>query len=242
MGALADNPHHRPHRLATLLGVVAVLLVMSNVGSILAPTLVNDHPVLLLALSARNRHLLFAVGAGIDPLPYVVVSALRLTAAAIPFFLLGRWYGDSGLRWLEKQAGGTPASIRWVESGFRKAGEIVLFFMVGSNLVLLLAGSSTKSVKRCAIVFALGVAARLGFFWVMGKAFEDVLKDILDWIQKYQWWLVIGFFALTVVQSFRRAASTSEEEPPHESGEEAPVGDGEEPPHDDSEDASDEAR
>jgi membrane protein DedA with SNARE-associated domain len=217
--ALADNPHHRPHRLALLLGFVGVLFTLAQVGTILSPTLVNTHPALLLAMSSRNRHLLFAVGAGIDPLVYALVASLRLTAAAVPFFLLGRWYGDSGLRWLEKQAGGTPASIRWVETGFRKAGEAILFFMVGSNLVLLLAGASRKPPRRMAVVFGAGVAARLVFFWVVGKAFEDLLKQILDWIQRYQWWLVAGFFLLTVVQSVRRAARTADEVPPHEAEE-----------------------
>lgn len=215
-GALADNPHHRRHRLASLLGIVGALLVAANVGSIMMPTLVKDAPVLLLALSSRSRHLLLTVGAGIDAIPYFVVASLRLSAAAIPFYLLGRWYGDSGLRWLERQAGGMPATISWVERGYRRYGDIVLFFMVGSNLVCLLAGQRRDSPKRFALVFGAGVLARLCFFWIVGKAFEDFLTDVVDWIGRYQWWLVGAFFLLTVFQSYRRSAATAEEEPPHE--------------------------
>jgi len=215
-GALADNPHHRPHRLASLLSVVGVLFVAANVGSIMMPTLVKDAPVLLLVLSSRNRHLLLTVGAGIDALPYFMVASLRLTAAAIPFYLLGRWYGDSGLRWLERQAGGVPTTISWIERGYRRAGDVVLFLMVGSNLVCLLAGQRRDSPRRFATVFGLGVLARLCFFWFLGKAMKDFLNTIIDWIQRYQWWLVAIFFLTTVVQSYRRSAAAAKEEPPHE--------------------------
>jgi hypothetical protein len=214
-GALADNPHHRRHRLASLLGIVGVLLVAANVGSIMMPTLVKKAPVLLLLLSSRNRHLLLTVGAGIDAVPYFVVASLRLSAAAIPFYLLGRWYGDSGLRWLERQAGGMPATISWVERGYRRFGDIVLFLMSAATSCACWPPAHDKP-QRFAVVFAAGVLARLGFFWFVGKAFEDFLTKVIDWIQRYQWWLVAIFFLLTVVQSYRRSAATAEEEPPHE--------------------------
>src|SRR5437763_4882996 len=105
-------------KLALLLGLIAALIVASNVGTILSASLARDHPTALLALSARNRHLLLAVAAGIGALPYTAISFARLLVPAVAFFLLGSWYGDRGLRWLERQAGGTPATIRWVERAF----------------------------------------------------------------------------------------------------------------------------
>ena len=65
-------------RLAILLGIIAALIVASNVGTILSASLVRDHPVALLALSARNRHLLLTVAAGIGAVPYVLVSFARI--------------------------------------------------------------------------------------------------------------------------------------------------------------------
>src|SRR3954471_12544175 len=118
--SVPDAPLRRA-RLAVLLSIVAALVVMANVGTILSANLAKDHPVTLLALSARNRHLLLAVAAGIGAVPYVVISFVRLLTPAIVFFLLGAGYGDRGLQWLERQAGGTPASIRFVERWFDKA-------------------------------------------------------------------------------------------------------------------------
>jgi membrane protein DedA with SNARE-associated domain len=208
-------------RLGVLLGVIAALLVASNVGTILSATLVKEHPVALLALSARNRHLLLAVAAGIGAVPYVLVSFARLVAPAISFYLLGRWYGDRGLRWLERQAGGTPATIRWVERGFDRAALPLVFLMPGSNLVCLLAGARQIAVRTFAVVLAVGIAVRLVFFWFVGKALQDPLEKVLDWLTRYQWWVAGAFFALTMAQSFRRAAAAVRELPAE--GETKPV-------------------
>jgi membrane protein DedA with SNARE-associated domain len=193
-------------RLAILIGIIAALIVASNVGTILSASLVRDHPVALLALSARNRHLLLAVAAGIGAVPYLLVSFARLVAPAVPFYLLGRWYGERGLRWLERQAGGTPATIRWVEKGFDRAAVPLLFLMPGSNLVCLLAGSRAMAARTFAITLATGILARLAFFWFLGKAFQDPLETVLDWLTKYQWWIAGAFLLLTMAQSFRRAS------------------------------------
>jgi membrane protein DedA with SNARE-associated domain len=193
-------------RLAVLLGVIGALIVASNLGTILSASLVRDHPVALLALSARNRHLLLTVAAGIGAVPYVMVSFARLVAPAVPFYLLGRWYGDRGLRWLERQAGGTPATIRWVEKGFDRAAVPLLFLMPGSNLVCLLAGSRRMAARTFAVVLATGILVRLAFFWFVGKAFQDPLETVLDWLTKYQWWIAGAFLLLTIAQSFRRAS------------------------------------
>jgi membrane protein DedA with SNARE-associated domain len=200
-------------KLAILVGIIACLLVASNVGTILSASLVKDHPAALLALSARNRHLLLTVAAGIGVVPYALISFARLLTPAVAFYLLGCWYGDRGLRWLERQAGGTPASIRWVERWFAKAAVPLVFFMPGSNLVCLLAGARQMAWRTYALVLATGILARLAFFWVMGKAFQDPLEVVLDWLTRYQWWIAGGFLAITMAQSFRRASTAVKELP-----------------------------
>ncbi len=200
-------------KLAILVGIIACLLVASNVGTILSASLVKDHPAALLALSARNRHLLLTVAAGIGVVPYALISFGRLVTPAIAFYLLGWWYGDRGLRWLERQTGGTPATIRWVERWFAKAALPLVFFMPGSNLVCLLAGARHIPWRTYAIVLAGGILARLAFFWFVGKAFQDPLEVVLDWLTRYQWWIAGGFLALTMAQSFRRASTAVKELP-----------------------------
>jgi hypothetical protein len=215
----AAEPRLRGHRirLSTLLGTVAVLIVASNVGTILSATLVNDHPVVLIALSARIRHLLLAVAAGIDAGPYFAVGFFRLLAPAVVFYLLGRWYGATGLRWLERQAGGMPASIRWVEQAFGKLKDPLVLLMPGSNLVCLLAGAAKLTPRRFGTLLTLGIIGRLIVIWFLGKALEEPLGVVLDFIQRYQWWIVAGFVLLTFAQSFRKASTMS---PPTRDGSE----------------------
>jgi membrane protein DedA with SNARE-associated domain len=198
-------------RLAFLLGCLLVLVAAANVGTILSPSLARNHPAVLLALSSRNRHLLLVVAAGISPLAYGMVGLLRLLAPVAPLYLLGLGYGDSGLRWLERQAGGTPASIRWVEKGFDKASVPVVFLMPGSNLVCLLAGARRMPWRRFAIALVTGILARLVFFWFLGKALQDPLDAVLSFMQRYQWWLGGAFFVLTMAQSWRRMGAVAKE-------------------------------
>jgi membrane protein DedA with SNARE-associated domain len=200
-------------RLGLLLGSIAALLVASNIGTILSANLAQDHPAALLALSARNRHLLLAVAAGIGAVPYVVISAVRLAIPAVLFFLLGTWYGDRGLRWLERQTGGTPKTIKWVERWFDKAQLPIVFLMVGSNLVCLLAGARHLATRTYAVVLAAGILARLVFFWFVGKAFQEPLDVVLDWLTRYQWWIAGAFLAITLAQSFRRASAAVKDLP-----------------------------
>ena len=55
----------------------------------------------------------------IDPVPYAVVGFLRVLAAAVVLFLIGRWYGAKGIGWVEGQVGELPATIRWIQTGHR---------------------------------------------------------------------------------------------------------------------------
>jgi membrane protein DedA with SNARE-associated domain len=205
--AARAKPRYHRLRLSTLLGTIGVLIVASNIGTILSATLVNDHPVALIALSARIRHLLLAVAAGIDPLPYFLVGFARLMVPAAAFYLLGRWYGDAGLRWLEKQAGGLPPTIRWVEKAFVRVKEPIVILMPGSNIVCLLAGASKMTPRMYGALATIGILGRLVVFWFLGKALEEPLGVVLDWIQRYQWWIVGAFILLTFGQSFRKASA-----------------------------------
>ena len=201
------QPRRRDRRLPLLIGGYAVLVALTNIGSIIAPTLVRHQPGLLLALSSRMRHLLFAVPAGINPFAYALIPLARLGSAAALCFTLGYLYGDHGMGWLERQLGDDkPATLRWIEKGVDRAGWLIVFLMPASNVVCALAGYRRIRPARFAAALVSGIVFRLVWIWIAAKQFESELVRALDWIERYQWPLVGAFFALTFIQSFRRAA------------------------------------
>jgi len=184
-----------------------LLFIAGTLGSNLAPALIRDHPVLVLALSSRNRNLLGAVPF-IDPLPYALVGFFRVLVAGVVLFFIGRWYGNTAIGWMEAQVGEVPTTVRWGQRLVGRAGWALVLLMPGSNIVCVLAGQRRLRPKLFLGLLCVGIAAKLGVLWAGGKLFEDEIRSLLDFIERYQWWIVGALFAVTVIQSFGRARRT----------------------------------
>ena len=180
---------------------------MGTFGSNVGPAWVDEKPAVVLALSARNRNL-FASVPFIDPLPYAVIGFTRVLAAALALFFLGRWYGHRALHWAEGKVGEMPGVYRWFARGIDRAGWALVILMPGSNLVCLMAGHRRMDPRRFGLLATIGIVLKLVVLWFGGKIFEDQIRSFLHWIEDYQWWVVLGLFALTFVQSSRRSTRT----------------------------------
>jgi len=197
----------RDKRLGYLLAAFAVLVACTQVGAIISPKLIERSPELLLALSSRMRHLLFAVPADINPVAYTVIGFVRLSIAAWVCYGLGLFYGDRGVAWLERQVqGDTPAIFRWLQRTADTAGPALVFFMPGSNIVCVLVGQRKMPARRFGLWLSLGIAFRLIWLWIAARLFDSELKTILKYVEKYQWWLVAAFFLISILQGARKAA------------------------------------
>jgi membrane protein DedA with SNARE-associated domain len=160
-----------------LLAAFVALLVVANIGSILAPHLQKSSPAGLLAMSSRNRHLLFAIGNHISLAAYAIVASARIMLAALVCYGLGRAFGPRALRWFSRFLGVPKTSIDQLEARFEAASWVLVPFLCGSNIVCVLAGLRPLSVKRFVTLIAIGIAARLTLFWVLA----DHLRKPLDW-------------------------------------------------------------
>jgi membrane protein DedA with SNARE-associated domain len=218
MDAAVEEPGRRPPasnrmRLATLFIPISGFVIAGYTGTILFSKLVTSKPTLLIALNPRLRHLLLVVAAGIPAWSFFVVGFLALIAPDPLYFLLGRWYGEQGRTWMEENAGGLPFYVRWIEKAFDRAG-VVLAFVMPSALVCLLAGSRRMSPRLFWTLDITGTIARLLLVWWLGNVLEGPLDVLLDWINRFQWPLVIVFFVIVMVQvsasSKRQAASIEE--------------------------------
>jgi membrane protein DedA with SNARE-associated domain len=138
-----EQPRHKPSR-RTLILLVAPIVMITSMGLIataFTPALAARHPLLLIALDARNRFLVLA--REVDIVPFVAVAILRRSFSDPLFYLLGRFYGDGALRWLQKK-GGAGDLVVWTEKLFKRAAYPMVFAFPGA-IVCALAGQSGMS-------------------------------------------------------------------------------------------------
>lgn len=185
------------------------LVIAAQVGDALAPTLVDTHPLLLIVLNARNRNLILVVNQ-IDPVWFFAVGGIRLLVSDPLFYLLGWFYGDAAVSWLERRSVTARRYARSFERYFHKA-SYPLVFIAPNNAICLLAGSSGM---RPVYFFALNIAGTLTRLWLIvliGEAFEKPIEWLLDFIGTYRWYLLAVTVSIVGFTVWRESkAGTSE--------------------------------
>ena len=193
-----------------MLAVTSGLFVLGTIVSNIGPALVDERPELVLLLSSRNRNLFGSVPY-IELLPYVVIGFFRVLAAAVALYFCGKFFGERAVRWLEGQAGEPPRIYVWLERAVDKMGVWSVLIFPGSNVVCLLVGHRGMKSRTFFIFVSIGIGIKLWVLRVFGRVFEDQIRSFLDFIDQYQWWLVIGLFALSLAQGqFRRGPNRPE--------------------------------
>ena len=183
-----------------VLTFTTLLFVIGTVGSNIGPALVDEKPRLILMLSSRNRNLFGSVPY-IDLASYISIGFVRILIAGIALYLVGRWYGTKALGWVEGNMGELPAIYKWTERAVDRAGPAILVLMPGSNIVCLLLGHRRMPPKKFVPLLMIGIAFKLAILWQGGRIFEEQIKSFLEWIEKYQWYVVVGLFAISFLQS-----------------------------------------
>ena len=207
-------PRPTPSR-RTLSFVVVPLIVMVAAGYVagaLWPTLVESHPVWLIGLSSQNRYLVMTVNQ-IGALPYYLVGTLRLLAPDPLFYLLGFWYGESAVRWMEGRTQTFGQILRWLEGAFKKWGG-PLVFLAPNNFVCLVAGSAQMPVGLFAVLNVTGTIFRLVVISIIGDIFSAPINWLLSFVAAYRIpLLVISVVAVafTVWSETRKGTSEIEQ-------------------------------
>lgn len=186
-----------------VLTLTTMLFVIGTVGSNIGPALVDERPRLVLMLSSRNRNLFGSVPY-IDLASYISIGFVRILIAGVALYLVGRWYGTKALGWVEGSVGELPAIYKWSERAIDRAGPAILVLMPGSNIVCLLLGHRRMPPKKFVPILMIGIAFKLAILWQGGQIFEEQIKSFLEWIEKYQWYVVVGLFAVSFLQSARK--------------------------------------
>ena len=209
----AVPPPERPRpsrRALTLVSIPLIFFVIiSYVGDALAPSLVDRHPLVLLLLNARTRNLALITNE-LDPWTYYGVGFVRLVASDPLFFLLGFWYGDAAVAWMERRTRTWGQLLRQVESWFGKAAYPIVF-IAPNNFICLFAGASGMSLRAFILLNTTGTLFRLWLVRVFGRAFESPLDSIVDWIAANRAILLVATVGFVVV-SIAMEARTGETE------------------------------
>lgn len=152
------------------LGLIAAAAVAGNA---LAPTLAVNHPLVLLALNATTRHLVLTSNS-VDFVPYLLAGVGRRLLEDPFLFLLGRWYGEDAIAWVDAKVGG-GRSLRFIQDNFHWVGWLLVALVPG-GVVCVLAGASRM---RTAVFLLLNVAGTVATILAL-RRFGNVFAGPLD--------------------------------------------------------------
>ncbi len=205
----APAPAGRPSRRIRRLVVAAIiaLTIAGWTGDLMLSVLLDRHPLLFIALNSRNRNLVLA-SRYLDPWSFYGVALVRLLLSDPLFFLLGRWYGDAGVRWMERRAHLRPL-MRTAEGWFHRAAH-PLVALAPNNVICLFAGASGMSVAGFLLANVVGTVVRLVILRSVGDVFSSPLGEVQDFIQDHR---LLVFVVAAVLLGFtiwseRRAGGT----------------------------------
>jgi membrane protein DedA with SNARE-associated domain len=209
-GAASERPTGAPSRTALTLVVVPLILMVAAgyVAGAFWAEWVNSRPLLLMALSAQNRYLILVVNQ-VDPVAYYVVGTIRLLLPDPFFYLLGFWYGDAAVRWMEGRTATIGNLLRWLEQAFAKWGH-PLVFCFPNNPICLFAGAARMKVWVFTLLNVTGTITRLVLIAVIGDALQKPIDEVLKWIGRYRVPIIVVsvvLVAFTMWTETRRGSS-----------------------------------
>ncbi len=186
--SLARTPPSK-HTLKLLVVPVIGLVICSNIANVMWPTLSEDHPLLLIALSSINRYLVL-VSDQLGAVEYYAVGTLRLLVSDPLFFLIGYWYGDRALDWMDERSPNYGPMLRRFQDAFGKAAW-PLVLIAPNNFICLFAGAAGMRVSVFFAVNLVGTVTRLYLIRVFGDIFSSPIDDVRGFIGDYQTPLIV---------------------------------------------------
>ncbi len=178
----------RRRRLTFLLTPVAALTVVGFISNAASPALIKHHPLLVISLNPINRYLVLASNR-VEVWEFFAVGLFRLLLSDPLYFLLGRWYGEGALDWIENKTGNSGL-VPFIKKWFGRAGPVIVF-AAPNPYVCLLAGSSGMNVALFVGLNVAGTIGRLILIKATGDFFEPILTPVVDFVDRYRWQFVV---------------------------------------------------
>ncbi|MEZ5377861.1 MAG: hypothetical protein R2733_15245 [Acidimicrobiales bacterium] len=185
------RPGHPPAKsiVTVAIAISIASLVAGWVGDAIWVELVEPHPLLLMALTPRNRYLAL-VSNEVSTLSYYLVGFLRLVASDPVNYLLGLWFGDKAIAWVGRKSKTYGPLIDDGAAFFRRYSAPLIFLMP-NNIICALAGASGVKVRTFMVANITGTVARLVLVRQFSSYFESEIGGITEWIGRYRTPLLI---------------------------------------------------
>ena len=204
------EPPQKPHRhltktqLTLVIVPIAIMVTATQTANIVWADWVNSHPEGLIALSSLNRYLVAVVN-HISPVAYYTIGFLRLLAPDPFFYLLGFYYGDRAIHWMERRTPTFGQMMRQLEELFKKAGY-ALVLILPNKYVCLIAGAAEMSIPVFVLLDVVGTIGRLILIAWLGDIFSGPIDSALAFVAEHRIpllvlsTLIVGF---TVIRELR---------------------------------------
>jgi len=190
------DPRPAPSKRALWLTIapLVILTIFANVGAAFRPRLIANHPLILLMADPKNLNIVL-VTAKVSFAALLVVVVIRRLLANPFYYLLGYWYGDAAIRWLEKRSPELGTLATTIERWFPRWG--VLIVLVYSHpLVVVMAGASEMKLIAFMIYDFIGTTASVLLLRQFGVRFDSAINPVTGFITRYSIPLTVLSFVL----------------------------------------------
>lgn len=157
--------------------------VSTALGAALAPYLLIEHPLWLLALNPWPRHQVL-VAPQSNVLPFVLIVGARSLASCAVSFELGRYYGVRGAAMLEGHAPDFGRMLRTVEQLFGRFWAVLLVLAPGW-LTSALAAMSGVARARALALNAAGVCGWAFVYHQLGGFLSPWTAPIVRFLREH---------------------------------------------------------
>jgi membrane protein DedA with SNARE-associated domain len=163
------------------LALLAVVTVLSLVGTALAPYLLVKSPLLLVILSPAAHHIALAA-ASVAPLPLIAVATLRRALTGLAAYGLGYVYGATAQAYISENSPRLAKLLAFVNRQLVRFGVGVLV-VAPLPTVALLVGASGRPLVPFVCSLLVGLAVWSAATYYLGEALSrwtDLLTASVD--------------------------------------------------------------
>lgn len=204
-GRDVDHRDHRPLVRAVSAASVVAIVVLAQVGLVLAPSQLDDRPLLVLAIRPTPAYLVLVTNL-VPPAAAVLIAAVSRTLVDLAYFAVARY----GALPLAQRIGIGRKLSRGLSGRLATRNMLAATFLWSSTPVVAALGLGTTSTSTFVAVTGMGNLATSGAFVMLGRQYSRYVAPITSWVSAHGMQLTIALgvavalsAALTVTRRWR---------------------------------------